>query len=625
MIEAFASPADLVRIETTPIEARIGVRNVYEMFQSAALRAPDAPAVIWLANGLASDDPVTLTYRDLLSGITRMANLLHSLGVRDGRAVSILMPNLPETYYALWGGAAAGVANPINPLLSPAQIAEIMTAAGSHVLVVGGADKAYDTFEKAKAVRTVYSGLERIVVVGEGCDGLAGGVDFATIQGSIPGGHLVSGRVIQPDDPSVYFHTGGTTGAPKLAQQTHWNQLFSAWTCAFLLGLSPADRLLTGLPLFHANAAIVTGLGAFFAGAATVLCGQEGYRSKAMIADFWNIVSRWRASVFSGVPTIYASLLEALPSEVDISSLRFAICGAAPMPVSLFRSFEERTGVRILEGYGMTEGGVVSTANPRDGERRIGSIGIRLPYQDVRPAVLDDVGNYVRDCKPGEVGVLLLRGPNIFPGYRQEQFNANCWPLDGWFNSGDLGRSDADGYIWLAGRAKDLIIRSGHNIDPAMIEETLHRHPQVELAAAVGRPDAYAGEVPVVYVQLHSGATVTEEELLAFARTHIADRTAAPAQVVIVGAIPTTAVGKIFKPTLRLDATRRALASALADLGASVAVTTRLDERHGIVAEIDLAGRQDLLSRVEERLGRFAVAYELAGLNAKILSPRPTK
>lgn len=608
-MERFAGQADRAAVARVPLEERLPLKSVYDLFAQSAARAPDDAAILWLPNGRASDDLEVISYGRLFANITRTANLLHGQGVRPGQAVSILLPNLPETYYAMWGGSAAGIANPVNPLLTPQQIAEIMAAGGSRVLIAGGRDKEYETFEKARAVRDIYSDLDTVIIVGE-----SGGdpdlIDFAEAMTRYPDDQLVSGRRFDRDDMSVYFHTGGTTGSPKLAQQSHWNQLFSAWSCAFMFDLSASDRILTGLPLFHANAAIATGLSGFYSGAATLLAGQRGYRDKLMLADFWKIAARYRASVFSGVPTIYASLLESIDRSLDLSALRFGLCGAAPMPVSLIRQFEEEAGIRILEAYGMTEGGAVSTANPRDGERRVGSIGLALPYQDVRIAKLDADGGYERDCAEDEVGVLLLSGPNLFPGYRQEERNAGIWPLPGWFNSGDLGRKDADGYYWLAGREKDLIIRGGHNIDPAVIEEALHKHPAVELAAAVGRPDAYAGEIPIVYVSLAPGANVSEEELRDFARENVPERPAAPAEVVIVPAIPVTAVGKIFKPTLRLDATRRAFSIALDGMAVS-RLETRNDERLGLVTDIECAA--DLADEARMRLARFAIPFTING------------
>lgn len=606
-MELFRGPQDYDAIEQIPLEQRIPYGSVYEMLEQRAQEAPDSPAIFWLPEGRAADPFETISFSMLFDQITRTANLLNSVGVCDGACVSILMANRPETYYAIWGGSAAGVANPVNPLLTAEQIAEIMAAAGSRVLITGGPSMAYGVYEKALAVRALYPALETIIVVGEG--GGPDAINFAEAIATQPSTYLVSGRRFDLNEPSVYFHTGGTTGAPKLAQQTHRNQLFTAWTCAFLFALTSSDRILTGLPLFHANAAISTGLSGFFAGAASILCGEQGYRSKAMMADFWPIVSRFKATMFSGVPTIYASLLDQLPDNLDVSSLRFAICGAAPMPVSLFRSFEARTGVKILEAYGMTEGGAASAINPRDGERRIGSVGVRLPYQNVRPVILDESGTYVRDCEVEEVGALLLSGPNLFPGYRQAKHNNNNWPLPGWFNSGDLGRRDADGYFWLAGRAKDLIIRGGHNIDPAVIEETLHRHPDVELAAAIGKPCAYAGEVPIAYVRLKVGSSVSPDALIAFARDNIPERPAAPSEIIIVEQIPLTAVGKIFKPTLRLDAVARAYSEALADL--AVQVTTRHDDRRGIIAEIAGVTDATMAAVVEQRLGKFSTPFDI--------------
>ncbi|MBX3560346.1 MAG: acyl-CoA synthetase [Sphingomonas sp.] len=603
-MERFAGPDDVRAVEAVPLEERIPVRTIDAMLRVSAARAPDDPALIWLPDGRAGDRPETVTFAELEARIIAAANLFHAHGVRPDAAVSILLPNLPETHYALWGGSLAGAANPVNPLLRPEQIAAIMAAAGSRVLVTGGPGTAFDVTAKAAAVRALYPALETVIAVGAAMDGA---VPFTAGCAGQPGDRLVSGRCVSGDDVSVYFHTGGTTGTPKLAQQTHWNQVFMAWTAGFVLGLTREDRILTGLPLFHANAAVATGLGGIYWGAASILTGQQGYRDKAMMADFWGIVARHRATLFSAVPTILAGLLDILPAAHDIASLRFAMCGAAPMPVPLFEAFEAKTGLRILELYGMTEGAALSTANPRDGERRIGSIGLRLPYQGVRPAILDEEGAYVRDCAGDEPGNLLLSGPNLFPGYRQAERNAGIWPLPGWLDSGDLARRDPDGYVWLLGRAKDLIIRAGHNIDPAMIEEALHRHPEVELAAAVGRPDAYAGEVPVAYVALTPGANVTAEKLREFARETVAERPAAPAEVIILDAIPVTAVGKIFKPALRRDAAERAIAAALDGMDAVVEVI--LDDRRGMIAHVRCPAGSGEMSKAA--LAGFAIMVEI--------------
>ncbi|MEE8584398.1 MAG: AMP-binding protein [Acidobacteriota bacterium] len=316
-------------------------------------------------------------------------------------------------------------------------------------------------------------------------------------------------------------------------------------------GTQGGDVTLCGLPLFHTNAVIVTGLVQFSRGAQVVLLTPQGYRDPAVLEHFYEIVEHFGAVSFSAVPTVYSRLLEIPRQGRDLSSLRFAICGAAPMPTQVFEAFQEATGIRILEGYGLTEGTCVSSCNPKDGQRRIGSIGFRVPYQKMKVIQLDANGRRVRDCQPNEAGVIAIQGPNVFSGYVQEEANRGIRPEAGWLNTGDLGRCDAEGYFWITGRHKDLIIRGGHNIDPAVIEEALHSHPSVALAAAVGRPDPDLGEVPVAFVTLKPGASSQEGDLLAHCRQHLDEPAAQPKAIRILSEIPATPVGKVYKPALR--------------------------------------------------------------------------
>jgi len=317
------------------------------------------------------------------------------------------------------------------------------------------------------------------------------------------------------------------------------------------------------------------------------------------------------------VPTLYSALLQVPVGDADVSSLEYAICGAAPMPVEVFGAYEELTGIRILEGYGLTEGACASSVNPKDGERRVGSIGLRLPYQEMKTVIVDEQGRYVRDCQVGEIGVVTIKGPNVFPGYLQEEHNRSAWVAEGWLHTGDLGRVDEDGYFWLTGRTKELIIRGGHNIDPAAIEGPLYDHPAVALAAAVGKPDSYAGEVPVAYVSLKQGATATEQELLEYAREHIGERAAIPKEVRIVEQMPVTLVGKIFKPQLRWDAIQRVYAAELEALGDAVErveVEVKEDKVHGTLAHITIrpaegVTREQVEGRAKEILGQHTVRY----------------
>jgi fatty-acyl-CoA synthase len=417
---------------------------------------------------------------------------------------------------------------------------------------------------------------------------------------------------------SSHFCTGGTTGLPKIAMRRHGNEVANAWNAGQFLGesIGPGKTIFCGLPLFHVNAAMVTGLLAFSRGAHVVLGTPQGYRGEGVVKRFWGIVEHYRINFFSGVPTLYGSLLDIPVSEHDISSLEYGLCGAAPMPVELLRTFQHRTGIRILEGYGLTEGTCVSSVNPPLGERKVGSIGLRLPGQPMKAVVIDENGRYVRDCVADEVGQLVISGPNVFVGYTRPEQNSGIWMELGdrrrWLNTGDLGRSDPDGYFWLTGRKKELIIRGGHNIDPAAIEEPLHRHPAVQIAAAVGRPDMHAGELPVAYVQLKPGTTATEAELAEFLRHEINERAALPKAIRILTAMPLTGVGKIFKPALKRRETEEALRSALAEAGVAGATVSILDDTsRGISLHVELPDLA-LEALATAALGRFPFAFSVS-------------
>jgi fatty-acyl-CoA synthase len=570
-----ATLADIEAVEATPLADRLEAPDVFGVLRAAATRFSDRTAIIDLGDPARPETARRWTYAEAFEQMVRAANALWGAGA--GKPVGYLLPNLAETHFVLWGAAAGAGAAPVNPLLSAEVVCEILEAAEAGCLVTTGpGTPLYDT---AIAASEALGGLP-LLTVGEG-----GSLDAAMARAR------GDGLEFDPsDDPhriAAYFHTGGTTGAPKLAQQTRANQAAMAWMLRCALDLGPEDVVFTGLPLFHANAAILTGLAPLTAGSTLVLGGPEGFRSKALMANFWEIVERFGVTVFSGVPTIYSSLLDYSVEGKDLSSLRYGVVGAAPMPVSIIDAFEARTGIKILELYGMTESTCVSTCNPRDGDRRVGSIGLRMPYHEVKIAVVDENGDFVRDAKVDEAGVVCLKGPTVIPGYKQAERNADAFFDGGWLNSGDLGRIDADGYVWLTGRAKDLIIRGGHNIDPGLIEEALSKRPDVELAAAVGQPDSYAGEVPVAYVTLREGAAVTEEELETYARETVAERPAAPKAVRILDAMPVTAVGKIFKPKLREHAAECATHAALKAAGiAGVTASAMTDKQKGLVVQL---------------------------------------
>jgi fatty-acyl-CoA synthase len=356
---------------------------------------------------------------------------------------------------------------------------------------------------------------------------------------------------------------------------------------------------------------VVTGLLPWTRGAAVVLGTPQGYRGPGVFDHFWEIVEYFRICYFAGVPTIFAALLSKPIGKNDISSLVNGLCGGAPMPVELFRDFEKATGLPILEGYGLTESACTASANPTSGERRVGSIGYRLPYQKMQAARLADNGKYLGRAEVDEVGAILIHGPNVFAGYLDEMHNRTAWvEIDGerWLNTGDLGREDADQYFWLTGRKKELIIRGGHNIDPKQIEEAIQAHPAVSLVAAIGSPDAHAGEVPVAYVQLIPGAHADAAELLDFATQYIAERPAVPKRIEIVDTLPLTAVGKIAKPALQMLEIARVIRCEATDAGiGEISVEVTQDRRRGLVARIQARDRREQLAIA---LGRYTFNFE---------------
>ena len=609
------SLADIEAIEREmPWARRVQANSAYELIGLTARRLPDKPAIQFLPNGLPDDVPLTTTYAELFRRMTRTANLLHDLGIGPADTVSVLLPNLPQMHELLWGGGATGAIGPINPLLRPPQIAEILQAAGSRLLVTTGPGT--ELWDKAKAALELLKSPVEILRIG-GSD-TSEASDFDRLIAGYADDRLISGRQISRREVAACFHTGGTTGDPKLAQHAHEGQLYQAWV-AGALRIEEDDVIPIGLPLFHAAAAYCWGVAPLSVGATLVLLSPMGFRNPAVVPNLWKVIERFRATRVGLVPTVASALLNVPTAGIDLGTLQRFGCGAAPLSIEVRRAFEAHTGVPMMEGYGLTEATALTHCTPQEGEARSGSIGLRCPYVDAKVFRLDSRGTHPAECEPGEVGALALKGPTIMLGYRQERHNRGAFIGDGWLDTGDLGYVDEQGYFWVTGRAKDLIIRGGHNISPSWIEEALYRHTAVAFAAAVGKPDAYAGEVPVAYVVLKPGASADAQELHAFAADEVPERPAAPSEVILIDEMPMTAVGKIFKPALRCDATRRALEVALAPLrsvGIQVRVEAGPHERFGIFArltvlEADPNTVASVRAQIEEIVGRFTVHREV--------------
>ena len=614
--------ADIEVFEQTPAESRWRGDNTYELLANSAKKFPDDPALKFQFTAELDEMPTVITYKEFLENIHRVANALASNGVSHGGVTSVIMPNLPETHYALWGAQALGITGPINSLLEPIALRDIMKESGTEALVILGPTEGENLWEKAESIVDEVPSLTVVlrVMIDKPSEELPqktpGGipiVDFHAAIESESGETLTFDRDIPSDDIAAYFHTGGTTGTPKIAQLRHSNQVHVASMMADYRRMDTNTSTFGGLPLFHVNAYFNAGLTIFAAGGHAIYLTRSGFRNKEVMANYWALVEKYRPQFLMTVPTMVTSLLDNLSDETDLSSIQYFVCGAAPISPDLFRRFQDMTGINIIEAYGLTEGTVTSSANPRDGEKKVGSIGLRSPYQEMKCVILDDDGQYVRDCKVEEPGCIVIRGPNIFAGYKQQDKNTGAF-IDDWFVTGDLARQDADGYFWMTGRAKDLIIRGGHNIDPKTIEDAYATHPDLDLVAAIGQPDAYAGELPCVYVTLSDQAAInppTMDELIAFGKANIPERAAAPAYLEVLGDMPVTAVGKIFKPTLREMAAERVLRNELTQISPDIMIKVQKDERRGMLAKVTLPSGTNLKQNAEQALGQFTVPYEI--------------
>jgi acyl-CoA synthetase (AMP-forming)/AMP-acid ligase II len=606
----YATMADRDAIEAEAAwEGRDLPVTTFAMLSRTAARHPDRPAVSFQILSDPGSKTETLSWRELYARTCQTANMFRSLGVGETDVVAYLLPNCNETVLSYLGGQIAGIVNPINPLLEAEQIAAILRETGAKVLVTLKAFPKTDVPQKAARAVALAPNVKTVVEV-DLVRYLAGAKALIVplIRPKNPVGH--DARVVsfaaemarQPrtlnfpdstaDRVACCFHTGGTTGMPKVAQHLYSGIIYNAWLGHRLL-FTERDTMMVPLPMFHVFAAIVCMGASMASGAHIVFPTPQGYRGEGVFDNFWKLVERHKVTFLITVPTAMSALMQR-PVNADISSLKLGFSGSAPLPVELYRRFEQATGVTICEGYGLTEATCLVSINPPEGEKKIGSVGIPFPHTKLR--IIDPAT--AADCPTDVVGEICVASPGVYGGktYTEPDKNADLfyhWPENAeWYlRTGDLGRVDADGYLWITGRAKDLIIRGGHNIDPAVIEEAMLAHPAVAFAGAIGQPDAHAGELPCVYVELVKGAQVTPEELMAHATAHVKEKAAHPRHLEIMTELPKTAVGKIFKPDLRKRAIARVFDAALANADVAAEVVEVVEDRkRGLVARIARTG-----------------------------------
>jgi fatty-acyl-CoA synthase len=601
----FGSLADIEALESTPYEQAIPARTTYGLIARAAERHGARTAFTFLPDGDLATPPQRITYAELLANVHRAANLFRRLGVGPDDAVAILAPNIPATHYALWGAQLAGRACPINFMLQPDHVAALLDASGAKVVVALGPHAELD----------VWSALQRVPGLSSRTVLSIGGSFEAALQQE-PDVLGFDAR-LTPDRVAALFHTGGTTGAPKLVQHTHGNEAHTSWFAHRFYGFDQDTVEINGFPLFHVAGAFVYGLALIAIGAAQVLPTVTGMRNAAFMRNYWKFCEREQVTALACVPTILAGLCN-LPVDADIARVKVGYTGGSPLPTELAARFEGTLGIAVRNILGMTECAGLVSIEPLAAPRVAGSAGLRLPYSEVRVVPWRDGGAQLEEqCATGETGVVVLRGPHVSPGYTDAARNAGMFE-QGWLVSGDLGHLDAQGYLHVTGRAKDVIIRGSHNIDPGLVEDAFLAHPAVAMCAVVAEPDAHAGEVPAAFVTLKPGMRAAGEVLLAEVAPQVYERPAVPKRVVVLDTLPTTAIGKIYKPALRLRATELKLQEVFAAAAPGVPLRVVAREKGaGCMAEVTVTAAADgqLEQRLRDALGAIAVetVFRFAG------------
>ncbi len=502
--------------------------TIGELVEKQAQKYGDKTFLYW--------EDMTISYSQLNKLTNKVANMLYDLGIRKGDKVSVFLPNMPEFVYLYLGIPKIGaVIGPVNALFKAREVHFVVNHSEAKILVT------IPKFMRiVNEVRDQLPHLKHVIVIGEPIENT---LNYQELMDQASDAAPPPVSINEKDDPAAILYTSGTTGFPKGVLQTHFNIKRNAEMLVEALKPEPDYRFMLILPLFHVNAQIVTVMTPLTIGASCIL--TPGFSAK----KHWDLVAKYRASTFSAVPTILSILLRMPHENLDLSSLKFVICGAAPLPIEVMKEFESTFNCKIVEGYGLTEGTCASSVNPMPTEtedrRKIGSIGIPLPGTEMK--IVDENGNEV---PPGVKGEIIVKGDNVMKGYFKNP-EANAETLkNGWLYTGDIGYMTEDGFFYIVDRKKDMIIRGGENIYPREIEEVLYSFPGVSLAAVIGVPDEIYGEVPKAFVVMKEGATASADEIIAYCKKNLADFKV-PQYVEFRDDLPKNPTGKIMKVPLR--------------------------------------------------------------------------
>lgn len=603
---------DIRAIEAQPYDDLVPARTIYDLLRATAATCGNAKALTVLRSPAPQDIGCSLTHADLLAEVTRAANMFRDLGLAPGKGVAaILSPTLPDLPALLLGAQVAGTVSTINYLLSRDAIIDLLRAEGATILIIPAATQDTDCWTKAQGIRAEVPTLRHILVLDGTGDLPQGYTHLANALAGHGAEALDFPLTADRDTVCALFHTGGTTGRPKLVPLTHGNQIHAAFGFGQVFGYDDTDTVINGFPFFHVGGTMTVGLSVLAAGGHMIVPSPYALRPPEVIRSYWQLVDTFSATVVSGVPTSIAAMATAWTDTADTGTVRMAVTGGAVLPAAVGDRFETTTGIPVYETYGMTETAAAIAFNPGRGTRVQGSAGLRAPYSETRILRVSDGKT---PCPPGESGLVQIRGPQVFPGYVDTAHNAGVL-ADGWLTTGDIGYLDHDERLFLTGREKDLIVRSGHNIDPAAIEDVANLAPDVDISAAVGMPDQYAGEVPVLFVVPRPGAEVNIAALHERLDQGLHEPPARPRRIMVIDALPVTAVGKIFKPALRDRAIVEKLRLEVAQHcgeGARVEVRTVLDtQQRTVVRALVSDAAPDTLDALRASLAPLPQSYHI--------------
>ena len=539
-----------------PKELEISPAPLPTLLTRSASMFPDKPCVLYQGR--------MLSYSAVDDLSSRFAAALVSLGLKKGERVALFMPNMPQFIIGYFGVLKAeGVVVACSPLYKEKELEYQLRDSGSSIIlaandVVRGNDlfKSLDGCRRRLGIRHVITAslTDYLPSMKKSLARFAGVKNLRRRETvrlmDLLRAHQRLDRVLRVDpvdDVAVLQYTGGTTGTSKGAMLTHNNLYSNAVMAAVALPLTPGDVCLAVLPLFHIYGMTVTMNAPIYAGSEVVLLPR--FEVKRVIQT----IQKERVTCFCAVPTMYVAVINSPEaSKFDLRTVRACISGGAPLPAAVRSKFMEMTGGNLVEGYGLTECSPVTHLNPlRDVLPKDGSIGIPLPSTDAAIVDLEDSSKFL---PPGEVGELVIRGPQVMKGYWQNSEESRMALREGWLLTGDIAKMDEDGYFYVVDRKKDMVDVGGFKVYPREVEEVLFEHPEVKEAAAIGIADAYQGETVKVFVVLKDPAKrVSEEEIIEFCKERIA-RYKVPKEVEFVGELPKTLVGKVFRRKLKESA-----------------------------------------------------------------------